>query len=357
MVLEICDCIRTVRSIEIQMDTYLMKKAMIEAAVTHGLKEVEEDPERSVRRLTDLGRQFSKNRFQDQIFSIMQELLNNEDSAYYDMVHNLLANSCHDHLKKFGINVGYMSWAYGADKLRKEEDALHVQLPWGIMFRYNSDPSSALTPAVIEQLIQQGQDLGIYAWMIRQCGRESDSYELLTILEKYKDSAFLWIKQDGRLTAAQIQMLRVCQNTLISLPVEDPETQLTTALLRDQKIPFAIHGMYGDDYPASQEDEQMLMERVLSTQTAIFLTIADDHTNKHLGSLCYESRLRQEYPAVLIDYYDDGRKISEMLVNHSTLLEIGEDLAVLRGGTCGERFPVDLPLTDALRKIMPAYPA
>lgn len=37
-----------------------MKKAMIEAAVTRGIREMEEDPERSIRRLADLGRQFSK---------------------------------------------------------------------------------------------------------------------------------------------------------------------------------------------------------------------------------------------------------------------------------------------------------
>ena len=58
---------------------------MIESAVAHGLKEIEEDPKRSARRLVDLGKQFSKNRFQDLVFSVMQELLDNENSAYYDM--------------------------------------------------------------------------------------------------------------------------------------------------------------------------------------------------------------------------------------------------------------------------------
>ena len=55
------------------MNTYAITRAMIESAVAHGLKEIEEDPKRSARRLVDLGKQFSKNRFQDLVFSVMQE--------------------------------------------------------------------------------------------------------------------------------------------------------------------------------------------------------------------------------------------------------------------------------------------
>ena len=102
------------------MNTYLMKKAMIETAVDRGIKEMEDDPKRSIRRLTDLGKQFSRNRFQETVFSVMQELLNNENSAYYDMMHNLIKNSEKESLKKFGVNFGYMSWSYARRKRRRE---------------------------------------------------------------------------------------------------------------------------------------------------------------------------------------------------------------------------------------------
>ena len=37
------------------LNTYAITRAMIESAVAHGLKEIEEDPKRSARRLVDLG--------------------------------------------------------------------------------------------------------------------------------------------------------------------------------------------------------------------------------------------------------------------------------------------------------------
>ena len=120
------------------MNTYLMKKAMIETAVDRGIKEMEDDPKRSIRRLTDLGKQFSRNRFQETVFSVMQELLNNENSAYYDMMHNLIKNSEKESLKKFGVNFGYMSWSYGAARVREKETKEGVLIPWTIMLRYDA---------------------------------------------------------------------------------------------------------------------------------------------------------------------------------------------------------------------------
>ena len=96
------------------MNTHTIGKAMIETAVKHGFKEMREDPKRSMRRLADLGRQFSKSRFQDDIFSVIQEVLQKEDSAYYTMIENALANINEESLETFGINVGYNAWVCGA---------------------------------------------------------------------------------------------------------------------------------------------------------------------------------------------------------------------------------------------------
>lgn len=340
------------------MNTYLMKKAIIEAAVSRGIKEMEEDPERSVRRLADLGRQFSKNRFQDQVFSVMQELLNNENSAYYDMVANLLKNSDHESMKKFGVNFGYMSWAYGASMIRKEEESKGFCIPWSIMFQYDSTREDGLSIERLAPILEQGMDLGIYAYFIRECAGSTESYELLELLEKYKDAAFVWIRESGRLTAAQIQMLKVCKNTVVSLPIEDPESLLTAALLRDQKVIFAMHLNY--DNGVCPEVISPIMENVLTSETSLFFLIPETGTDpavqERVQKFCYESRLRQDYPCCLMDYTGDGKSISKVLVEHGELLEIGADgRIILPDGSLGEAFPFELPLADALSKIMPPY--
>lgn len=341
------------------MKTYLMKKAMIETAVDQGLKLIEEDPKRSLRRLADLGKQFSKNRFQDMLFSIIQELLNNEDSAYYDMMERLLENADHDALKKFGINFGYMSWTYGASEIRKKEPELGCCIPWTILLRYDPSREDGLTIDRLTKLFQEGQELGMYAWLIREEDNSSDSYDLLELLERYKECAFVWIKANGRLTAAQVQMLKLCKGTVVSLPLDDPETFLTVALLREQKIPFALHREYSTDEFNTQSDEwHSFMDNVLSSQTALIFLIARDDATYSAGQLAYDSRLTQDNPFIVMDYYADALRLSKILSEHPYLLEIGADGCMkLPDAHDGDPFPFDLPLSKALQQVMPAFPA
>jgi hypothetical protein len=334
------------------MNIYLMKKAMIEAAIDRGIKEMENDPERSIRRLADLGRQFSKNRFQSTVFSVMQELLNNENSAYYDMVHNLLKNTDQEALKKFGVNFGYMSWTYGAAKLREQESQKKFCIPWTVLLRYDAESKDGLTMEHLASLMEQGQDVGIYAWFIRETGNAADSYELLTLLERYKECAYVWYRKVGRLTAAQIQMLKLCRNTVVALPLDDPETQLTAALLKDQKIPFALYSTYSRK-PA-EEKTAAYAELVLASEAAMFFTVAEDGAEFSAEKTAYDSRLEQNYPFVIMDYYGDGRAVSRVLCGHEELLEIGADGCVIRPDVRkGEQFDFDAPLLEALEKVMP----
>lgn len=73
-------------------------------------KNIKEDPYRSIRRLADLGRQFAKGRFQEELFSLFQRLLLNEDGPYYEMLKQLVSSVDTDSLKTLGINIGYNSW-------------------------------------------------------------------------------------------------------------------------------------------------------------------------------------------------------------------------------------------------------
>ena len=87
---------------------------MIEAAVDRGIREMQEDPKRSVRKLADLGRQFSRGRFQKNFFDLSQTLLQDDNSPYYTILSRLTRETNHETLKKFGVNIGYTSWTYGA---------------------------------------------------------------------------------------------------------------------------------------------------------------------------------------------------------------------------------------------------
>lgn len=343
---------------ELDLNTYLMKKAMIESAVSQGIRQMKEDPERAARRLVDLGKQFSHNRFQDMIFSVIQELLDNDRSSYYDMLHNLLKNTDEKAIQKFGVNFGYMGWTYGASLIREKEKQTGHCIPWAITFRYDPAGKKGLTAEQLEDLIGQGQKLGIYVYFIREMG-VSGGHTLLEVFERCRDCAFVAFAHSGCLTAAQIEILKLCKNTVISLPVDDPESMLTASLLRDQKIFFALHYLYDETVDSSLLPG--LVESTIASESAFLFAIARDGTPRALveevTEESYRSRLSQNVPTVCIDFYGDGHKISRAICEHPYLLEIDEE-GYVRGedGTRGSLCDFKKPLSVILSEVMPPYP-
>ena len=126
-------------------------RGLIDFAVSQCLKNIKEDPYRSIRRLADLGRQFAKGRFQEELFSLFQRLLLNEDGPYYEMLKQLVSSVDTDSLKTLGINIGYNSWTCGASRLRQitaEKDYPHWLAEISL-----SPESSASTSGVIPFLL------------------------------------------------------------------------------------------------------------------------------------------------------------------------------------------------------------
>ena len=345
------------------MNTRTITRAMIESAVSTGISNMEENPKRSIRRLADLGKQFSRSRFQDDFFTIMQDLLENENNKYYDFVANVLANCDHDTIKTIGMNFGYSAWTYGGRVIRRTELASGFAVPLTLMLRWSPDESAAGTPGFltagdIDRFVREGMELGIYSYFIRETGKASDSYELLDLFGRYPECCFVLVRPTGRVTAAQIHLLRMCRNAVFFLPVDDEETYLTIPLLRDQKILFGLYSLSGGpDYvsPISQD----FLRRLISVEAPFFLRIADDDvTEEQIAAsmdYCYKLRLHPEYPCVVIEYYGDGETLSRRVANHGELLEIGEDKKVIRPlSAAGRIFPADRPFAEALKEIMPA---
>ena len=75
------------------MNSQDITRALIDTTVARAMVEMDADPKRSVRKLCDLGRQFSRGRFQNQIFAIFQDLLRNDESPYYQAIDFLLRSN------------------------------------------------------------------------------------------------------------------------------------------------------------------------------------------------------------------------------------------------------------------------
>lgn len=190
---------------------------MIEAAVDRGIREMQEDPKRSVRKLADLGKQFSRGRFQQNFFDLSQTLLQDDNSPYYTILSRLTRETNHETLKKFGVNIGYTSWTYGASLIRSYEKEHGYDVPWTIFIHYL--PDGPLGPEQIDRLIQEGRSIGVYTYFIYLEEMPEDWTALTKLFHSYDNSAFLLLLPDRELEEADCDLLSECRNLLVSAEI------------------------------------------------------------------------------------------------------------------------------------------
>ncbi|MCH4192508.1 MAG: hypothetical protein LKF52_09380 [Butyrivibrio sp.] len=337
------------------MDTQSITRLMIDTAVSRGIKDMTDDPKRSIRKLADMGKQFSTGRFQSKIIDIIQGLLENDNSPYYSLIEDALTHTDHKCIRKFGINMGYNCWTYGARVLRAKSEELHVSLPWLLMFRYDPDAGKkhTLTPEHIRSIIEQARPLGINSFCFFQKGGVIASNELISIFREYDQCGFFYFLTDAQVTAAQGAALKSCGNVMLSIDIDAPESYDTCMALRDSKLLYGIHHFYNDSDFGSAENAENV-KRYLSYNSSMVFLIQKDDCCKSAGDFAKNSRMKQSYPCFIWDLYADVREISQIICENETLIEFSSDGSVhTPAGTDLNILDPDETLEHVLTKTMP----
>lgn len=120
-----------------------MTRVLVESTVRRTLKNIEESPHRETRNLVDLGLQFSSGRFQTRLLRQAQTMLQNQRSAYYDLVRRIVTTVDHDVIATFGVNLGYNSCTKGARQIREIEAERGCNIPWALNLVVNAEKLAA----------------------------------------------------------------------------------------------------------------------------------------------------------------------------------------------------------------------
>ncbi len=358
------------------MDSKKITVAMIDSAVTRGLKEMEDDPKRAMRKLTDMGRQFSTGSFQPRIFEIMQMLLENEDSPYYELLQSFLKHTDHDNAKKFGINIGYYSWIYFARKLRETSLQKGFYIPWCINFTLNTSVSpdtkmplgtlqsfdnslqankiskKCLSVSDIKSIITRARDLGINTFSISLTGSGAPQKELFTLFSDFDESAFFLFLPDGQITASQLNLLKKAGNTLLVVNSSSADALDTCAALDACGSLYSIYYRYSDsDIPVIEK--RAFYDRLSKFPANMLFLVPENGETKEIGSMVKEIRMEQKCPYFLWDAYSDSKQVNEMINEKQLLFSIDS----MGNISCPENSNTNIldenSLEDVLRKLMP----
>lgn len=309
----------------IHMNSQDITRSIIGTTIDRGLREMSEDPQRSVRKLADLGKRFSKGRFQARLFSLFQELLRNDNSSYYLLINNLLKDTRWENLRTFGLNVGYNGWTAGAKIIRKQTLLRKTDIPWILIFHYNPKLTKGLSLKQIAEYIQKGKELGIFCFFLWQENSLDGSSELLELIEENPDCAFIWQIPDLPLGCETISKIADCDNLMMSLPYDCTHSQENACKLHTIKAFFAYYLFYENSDIIEQISE--ISNQIINEHCSFLLLIAKGQNNRSddLAEYIYNLRLEQTLPIFPVDIYSDFAAVSSIISEHPCIFELLSD--------------------------------
>ena len=290
-------------------------RAIIDSTVDRSLREIDEDPKRSVRKLTDLGRLFTKGRFTDEIYALAQDLLHNDDSPYYTAIDRLLRYTSKQNLKTFGINLGYNGLNIGGKIDRSTVSSRSYHTPWMISMRLNTSIPNSMSVSEVDNVITQAKPLGIYCFGIRLEGSLLSLNSLIDVMNRHKDCAFFFIIPDQKLTPIHLENIQSCHSALFLLHSESPFGAVNAEALRKKKVFFGAFSFY-DDQNAATWISGKRMKEFLSYEVPLAVLIADDtcstKTQTRVAKYCRSSRMHPEHPILIFDSIGDITAIDRL---------------------------------------------
>lgn len=337
------------------MNQSALTKVLVENLVDKYLPKLQFDPQRSIRKLVDLGECLSHGKVQKHFFQVAQSLLSREDSPYYTVVQRIINQVNPRTIKTIGMNLGLNSWSALSRRPIREEAP-----PWTLLFHLDSTPD-ALSMEELISLIRESASLGIHTFLFWLDRSYSALDELMARIRSFSDCAFAFFTPAGLVNGPALHQAEQSSNLLLSIedaPGDDPEP--ATRALRGKHCPYALHTIYRTPSEAENILCGRWLERVnhLLSPFAFFLPGADCPEESHQAVREYARRLRTApvHPVFSMSLCDDISDVDERITGKPRLLQVQSNglLTPDRRMTLGN---IRTSLTDVLRQYNPSVSA
>ncbi len=287
-----------------------MSRILIETVVKTTLKNLKEDPERSIRNLVDMALQFSGNRFQQQFFQAAQTMLKNENSPYYALVRDLISYADTDRLLQFGMDLGYNSCILGAQQIRSNEKRSGHNIPWTVLFQMDAHSPKRLPQ--YHAAISEGEGLGIYTWMLFA---PSVPEKTLDLIRNHPDSAFFLFFEPRDLSSSLMDGFSELKNLMPVLRYQEEKAE-GYAKLRALGVPYCAYFPYTQDDLAAICDGDLFIS-VQQTRPVFTALIprrdCPDAVRRQVQQTAERARNEQLYQTIPWELERDNQRIDQII--------------------------------------------
>ena len=330
------------------MEMNELRRAIVRSAVHKGIEEVREDPKRGIRKLVDLGSHFSRGRFQKLTFEVMQKELTDADSAYYAMVMRLIRCVRPEILEEFGLNVGYNIWTHGAQVIRAHEAKHGYNVPWCLVLDLRQGMGYD-----VDELMRQGEKLGIYAYMVFGGGRK-ELDELYPIFRRHRDCAVMVLLRTPELPLVNVENV---SNVMLLVPQCEPGVRESAAELEKRGCLYGTWVHYSDGKAGailSGAAEELAEELGAVTLMAVSEPGTSEETRERVVEYAMKAREHKRHLPFLAEFFSDIERIDRIISVEPCMLGIHADGTVFTAQGSRPNLNVqNIALEDILMCTMP----
>lgn len=288
-----------------------ISRIMVHTTVRKAIRDIRESPERSIRNLVDMALNFADGRFQKEFFHIARQMLENENSAYYSLIRNLVRHTEEEKLLTFGMNLGYNGSILGARRIRQIEAAEGYNIPWAIALEMGPD-CFARNPDRYHGLIEEGEGMGIFTWFLFS---QENAYDCLTLAADHPDEAFVLFCSAGEISWTLIDCASALSNLMLAVPL-DEDAPTVCSLLREAGLLYSLYATYGaSDLPKIESGDWFYDMEQMHPVFSVFIPKRDcpREMQQRAYDAIHQARMAQTHATVLWEMYQDNLLIDRIV--------------------------------------------
>lgn len=303
--------------------------ALTKRAAYKGIRDMQENPERGIRNLIDLGDRFASGAFQKVFFRNTQKRFADESSVYYDIAKCIFHNTSAEMLVTCGMNIGYNSWTYGAAHIRETEEKMGFNIPWTLIFDLRGTNSSELQLERLTALFVDGKELGIFNYMFRLDYDEHDLIQLLYLLKGEKDCVFVMYVEPECITEEVALLVAKLNTVCLVMHVKDDNIEAVNKAVANLKNQRCLFGGYMEYGTINNADAQRILENADEMGISIFFFLQDELLTTMNGDIelfdvdAFRDNLNA--PVFPIDLYSDIAMVDSVISTDACIAVVYRD--------------------------------
>ena len=299
----------------------------INIAVSKAMEDMKGNTRRGVRNLIDLGLLFSQSENQKWFFNTAKKIISNPKNPYNSLAARIVTDIDNDTVKKVGLNLGYNSLIYGANKLRKRQAVIECAVPWILAFDIYGSCSG--TFHCLENLISEGQELGIYSYVF--CLHEANDFVMLCeIAKRFHECLFVFQVPSTLITKKAIETLSKKHNAVVSIQMTDmsfrcENTVNAYRILKQNRCLYGFHVTYNEDN-MTQIATPEYIHSAIELGNLFGVYVADNGVSDTCKNAVYifacKERGEKGQPLIALEWFHDVRYVSEKILSGGGYMSI-----------------------------------